>query len=195
MMPGARIEALAEGSYIAMIAPGIIQQGNVRVNGSAGYIAAEAVDLVINDGLFDINVQTGSEVANAIRHRGSTGGPASGALGDNHNIYMVAMPKNQAITVLLEGNVGFDAATDVIFVRNDVEAGGKPYRIIVAREGQAVPAGAEVVRSKHDRGIALVRLLLKDPAEIGGLDAARRRSSCRSRAATTRSASSTPRPT
>lgn len=73
----------------------------------------------------------------------------------------------------------FDAATDVIFVRNDVEAGGKPYRIIVAREGQAVPADAEVARTNHDKGIALIRLLLKDPAEIGGLDAARRRSSCR----------------
>ena len=72
----------------------------------------------------------------------------------------------------------FDAATDVIFVRNDVEAGGKPYRIIVARAGQAVPAGAEVVRTDHDRGIALIRLLLKDPEEIGGLDVARRESSC-----------------
>lgn len=72
----------------------------------------------------------------------------------------------------------FDAATDVIFVRNDVEAGGKPYRIIVARPGQAVPAGIEVVRTNHDRGIALIRLLLKEPAEIGGLDAARRQSSC-----------------
>ncbi|MDR6831885.1 MULTISPECIES: DUF1254 domain-containing protein [unclassified Sphingopyxis] len=72
----------------------------------------------------------------------------------------------------------FDAATDVIFVRNDVEAAGKPYRIIVARAGQAVPKGAEVVHTDHDRGIALIRLLLKDPAEIGGLDAVRRQSSC-----------------
>ncbi|WP_332820240.1 DUF1254 domain-containing protein [Sphingopyxis sp.] len=72
----------------------------------------------------------------------------------------------------------FDAATDVIFVRNDVEAGGKPYRIVLARGGQAVPKGAEVVRTNYDRGIALIRLLLKDPAEIGALDAARRQSSC-----------------
>lgn len=72
----------------------------------------------------------------------------------------------------------FDAATDVIFVRNDVEAGGKPFRIIVARDGQTAPAGAEIVRTDHDRGIALIRLLLKDPAEIAGLDAVRRQSSC-----------------
>ncbi|WP_428627201.1 DUF1254 domain-containing protein [Sphingopyxis sp.] len=73
----------------------------------------------------------------------------------------------------------FDAATDVIFVRNDVEAKGRPFRIIVAREGQSVPAGAEIVRTNHDRGIALIRLLLKNPSEIGGLDAVRRQSSCR----------------
>lgn len=72
----------------------------------------------------------------------------------------------------------FDAATDVIFVRNDVEAGGKPYRIILARDGQTVPVGTEVVRTNHDRGIALIRLLLKDPSEIGRLNAARRQSSC-----------------
>lgn len=72
----------------------------------------------------------------------------------------------------------FDAATDVIFVRNDVEARGKPFRIIVAREGQAVPKGAEVVRTNQDHGIALIRILLKDPTEIGALDAVRRQSSC-----------------
>jgi len=72
----------------------------------------------------------------------------------------------------------FDAATDVIFVRNDIEAAGKPYRIILARAGQAVPAGAEVVRTSHDHGLALIRLLLQDPAEIGQLDAVRRQSSC-----------------
>lgn len=72
----------------------------------------------------------------------------------------------------------FDAATDVIFVRNDVEAGGKPFRIIVARQGQMVPEGADVVRTNHDHGIALIRLLLKEPAEIAGLDAVRRQSSC-----------------
>lgn len=72
----------------------------------------------------------------------------------------------------------FDAKTDVLFVRNDVEAGGRPFRIIVARDGQAAPAGAETVRTSHDRGIALIRLLLKDPAEIGALDAQRRQSRC-----------------
>lgn len=72
----------------------------------------------------------------------------------------------------------FDARTDVVFVRNDVQAGGKPYRVAIARPGQSVPPGLETVTVGHDRGIALIRLLLADPSEIGALDAVRRQSSC-----------------
>lgn len=73
----------------------------------------------------------------------------------------------------------FDGRTDVVFVRNDVQAGGKPVKVAIARDGQKVPAGIETVRVKYDRGIALVRLLLANPAEIGALDAVRKQSSCR----------------
>lgn len=73
----------------------------------------------------------------------------------------------------------FDARTDVVFVRNDLQAKSKPYKLVIAREGQAVPKGAEVVRVGYDRGIALIRLLLNDPAEIKALEGVRRQSSCR----------------
>ena len=43
-------------------------------------------------------------------HTGSTGGPASTGAGDPHAIYLVAMPKNQAITAMLQGDIGFDPA-------------------------------------------------------------------------------------
>jgi uncharacterized membrane protein len=72
----------------------------------------------------------------------------------------------------------FDARTDVVFVRNDVQAGGKPFRIALAREGQKVPDGIETVRVGYDRGIALVRLLLADPREIAQFDSVRRQSNC-----------------
>jgi uncharacterized membrane protein len=72
----------------------------------------------------------------------------------------------------------FDGRTDVAFVRNDMQAGGKPYSIVLARSGQAVPKDVEVVRLNYDRGIALVRLLLADPSEIGKLDTVRRQSGC-----------------
>lgn len=73
----------------------------------------------------------------------------------------------------------FDARTDVVFVRNDQQAKEKPYKVVIAREGQNVPAGAEVVRVNYDRGIALIRLLLNTPGEIKALDGVRQQSSCR----------------
>ena len=93
-----------------MAAPRIDHQGSARVNGSVAYVAAELVDLTINSGLFDINVQAGTEQANPLFHGGTTGGPASSMGGDNHAIYMVAVPKNTAITAVLQGSIGFDSA-------------------------------------------------------------------------------------
>lgn len=72
----------------------------------------------------------------------------------------------------------FDARTDVVFVRNDVQAGGKPLKLVIAQAGQKVPAGFETVRVSYPKGIALVRLLLADPKEIAQLDAVRRQSNC-----------------
>lgn len=117
ILDGARINALGEGSYVAMIAPRIEQGGNVQVNGSAGYAAAEQLTMTVNQGLFDISVDIGTDDANGIVHTGTTGGPASSGTGDNQRIAMVVVPKNQALTMLLSGNIGFDTATDVS-VRN-----------------------------------------------------------------------------
>ncbi|QKS01765.1 DUF1254 domain-containing protein [Sphingomonas sp. CL5.1] len=73
----------------------------------------------------------------------------------------------------------FQANTDVAFIRNNVENGGKSMRVVVAQEGQVVPAGAEVVRVKGARGVALIRILVDDPARFPAIDAARRGSTCR----------------
>ena len=74
----------------------------------------------------------------------------------------------------------FDGRTDVVFVRNDVQADGKPFKVVIALAEQRVPAGVETVRVKYSRGIALIRLLLADPDEITQLDAVRRQSNCAS---------------
>ncbi|MEA3034502.1 MAG: hypothetical protein QOH04_257, partial [Sphingomonadales bacterium] len=119
---GAQISALNEGSYIAVAAPIVEQHGTISVNGSAALVAAEAVTLTINNGLFDIQVGVGSSSGtNTLVHDGTTGGPAStGAAGDNHRIYMVAVPKNQAITALLQGNVGFAAASSAAIQNGEI---------------------------------------------------------------------------
>ena len=109
---GSQIVASAENSYVALVAPVIVHGGSVSVNGSTAYIAGEELEFTVNQGLFDIIVTTGSDNPTPITHAAgaSTGGPASNGGTDNHAIYMVAVPKNQAIQMLLEGSVGFAPA-------------------------------------------------------------------------------------
>lgn len=98
-------------SYVAVVAPRIVQAGAVRVDGSAAFVAAEQADIRINNGLFDINVLVGAEGGNVITHSGSTTGPAH-AQGDadQSRIYLVAIPKNDAVTMLVSGSIGYDDA-------------------------------------------------------------------------------------
>ncbi|WP_380876969.1 hypothetical protein ACFB49_10930 [Sphingomonas sp. DBB INV C78] len=117
---GATINALhdadlATSSYVALVAPRIVQGGDVRVDGSAAYVAAEQASITINGSLFDIQVQSGSDASAGddvtLDHTGSTGGVASTGASDPQAIYMVAIPKNVAITMLVGGNVGYDAGS------------------------------------------------------------------------------------
>ncbi|WP_194954793.1 beta strand repeat-containing protein [Sphingopyxis solisilvae] len=99
------------GSYVALVAPRIVQAGTIRVDGSAAFVAAEQADIRINNGLFDINVLVGAEGGTVITHSGTTTGPAheQGDI-DQSRIYMVAIPKNDAVTMLVSGQVGYDDA-------------------------------------------------------------------------------------
>lgn len=72
----------------------------------------------------------------------------------------------------------FDHRTDVVFVRNDEQMAGRPMRIVLALAGQAVPAGATVVRLSGATGIVLQRVLLADPADAARVDPIRRRARC-----------------
>lgn len=117
IQPGAQINALQQdlNNYVAIFAPYIEQGGTINVNGSTALIAAEAGTMRWSNGLFDVQVTTGTDgdAGNrAIFHTGSTGGPASGGSGDFHRIYTVAVPKNTAITTLIASgsSLGFDVA-------------------------------------------------------------------------------------
>jgi uncharacterized membrane protein len=72
----------------------------------------------------------------------------------------------------------FDQRTDTAFVRNNRDSGGKPVRIVLAREGQAVPRGVEAVRLGYDRGVALIRILVESRDRFAAIDTARRASRC-----------------
>ena len=98
-------------SYVALVAPRVVQAGTVRVDGSAAYVAAEQADIRINGGLFDINVTVGAEGGNAVTHTGTTTGPADIESDPGRSrVYMVAIPKNDAVTMLVSGAIGYDDA-------------------------------------------------------------------------------------
>ncbi|MEO7240400.1 MAG: histidine kinase, partial [Sphingomicrobium sp.] len=109
--PGAQINATPQNSYIAVIAPRIEQHGTINVNGSAALVAGERLTMTMDQGLFDIQVDIGTSDAKGIVHTGTTGGAASTAADDYHRIYLVAVPKNQALTMVLSGKIGFAPAT------------------------------------------------------------------------------------
>jgi hypothetical protein len=155
VLPGGQILANSEGSYVGLIAPNVQQGGFVRVNGSTAYVAAEGVDFRVNAGLFDLIVTAGSDNAIPLIHTGSTGGPASTGAGDVHRIYMVAVPKNNAITAILEGSVGFDAAAiagvengAIILSAGYSVAGGEPDRF----GDFSAPPAPDLGASFHIRG-------------------------------------------
>lgn len=116
---GATISLQNNGSYFAAVAPRVVQAGTVDVNGSIAYVAAEQADLTINQGLFDISVSVGTTDPNGVVHTGVTTGPARAPnIGegffepDDQQIYMVAVPKNDAITLLVSGSLGYVPAVN-----------------------------------------------------------------------------------
>lgn len=116
---GAVLNAAAEtgvvnGSYIGMVAPRIEQHGMVNAAGMVGYAAMEAGTLTFSTGLVMVQVNTGTSDPNGIVHDGTTTGPSNGGLPILQTIKMVAVPKNDALTMLLSGTIGFatSASTD-----------------------------------------------------------------------------------
>ena len=104
--------AINANGYVAIVAPRIEQDGNINADGSIAYVAADEAVLTINQGLFDISVGVGTSDSAGIDHNGVTTGPARSGDADNQTIYMVAVPKNQALTMLIAGSAGYAAASN-----------------------------------------------------------------------------------
>ena len=68
--------------------------------------------------------------------------------------------------------------TDLVAVVNDRELAGQPLDVVLARGGQATPAGVRVIRVPSARGAALFRTLVSDLAQEQALDALRREGRC-----------------
>ncbi len=109
---GSKLTAVGTSSYIAMVAPRIQQGGTVTAERSVGYIAAERADLTINAGLFNISILAGTTDSNGVVHTGTTTGSQSSGSTDVKKVYFVALPKTQALTMLLSGSIGYTAAAN-----------------------------------------------------------------------------------
>lgn len=107
---GAQITTVAPGSYVALVAPRVVQGGTVSANGSVAYVGAEAATLTVNNGLFNITVDTGTTDANGVVHTGTTTGAAATPSDPYHGIYLVTVPKNDVTTMLVSGSLGYAPA-------------------------------------------------------------------------------------
>lgn len=118
----ARITATPENAFFAVVAADIEMRGTARINGSQAYVAGEVVGLGFSNGLFSINVPVGTAAGGeVVTLNGNVGGPSStGAAGDNHVIYAVAVPQNDPISMLFRGNLGFDPAQTAGVVNGEI---------------------------------------------------------------------------
>lgn len=118
---GAQLNATTVGqsNYVVALAPRIQQDGAISVRGSAVLVAAEGATFAIDStGLFTISVDAANQGTtvtgtDALSHSGSTGGPDAGAAGSPRRVYLMAVPKNSAITMAIQsgGSLGFAIAS------------------------------------------------------------------------------------
>ena len=157
----ASIQATASDSYIAMVAPRIEQGGQINVNGTAAFVAAEEAVLTIQNNLFDITVNVGTEDGEGIVHSGSTTGPSSTGVTDEQAMYFVAVPKNNALTMLLSGTIGYSEASSAQIVNGEIilTTGNRVEREeVIVRDppvnGQDVQISRNIVDTTVDGGPA-----------------------------------------
>jgi hypothetical protein len=144
-------------SYVALVAPHVVHNGGISVDGSAALVAAEAATISFStDGLFNIQVTTGTTSATGIEVNGDIGGPAPDGITDQQGIYLVAVPKNQLMTMVIGNgaNLGFtlagSAAIDangavVLSAGHDVTSG-----LINSAQSGGADTGAEANISVFD---------------------------------------------
>lgn len=120
---GSQINAITTDSYVALVAPKVDHRGSINVSGSAALVGAEAATINFSpNGLFDIQVTAGTTDAQGVYNSGTITGAASTAATDIHRAYLVAVPKNTALTMLIGSgsNLGFNVAGAANVVGNTV---------------------------------------------------------------------------
>jgi hypothetical protein len=110
-------------SYVALVAPHVVHTGSINVNGSAALVAAEAATITFStDGLFDIQVTAGTTSSSGLDVSGDIGGPTPVDSTDKQGVYLVAVPKNQLLTMVISNgaDLGFILANNASIDDNGV---------------------------------------------------------------------------
>lgn len=115
LQQGARVTLTQPNSSFAVVAPTIVQGGEVSVDGSTLYMSAETGQLYFYDnGEVAGAIYQEARAGNEIRHLGTTAGPAS--LGtDDFSIFdpqTIEFRTGADVGVLLSGTLGYAPATD-----------------------------------------------------------------------------------
>jgi hypothetical protein len=150
---GARITAGPNNAYVALIAPQVINSGLINVDGSAVIVAADASTITFRpNGLFDIQIDQGtSTTGEVVTNDGVITGPVANA-NAVHRVYMVAVPKNDAITLAIKGGsaLGFDVAGaanvdgNAIVLSAGYNIANGLIDTVRAKASAAVPAALEI---------------------------------------------------
>ncbi len=175
----AQIRSVVPGSYVALVAPRVVQSGTINIPGSIGLIGAEAANVRINNGLFDIAFLAGTSDANGVVHTGTTGGPPAPLSDPNRGVYLAALPKNTAITMLVGGNMGYGAVaagvindTVALTAGTDVFAGNpaQSFAPTSATGSININANATKLATNFTSGLRAVATgaVTVDPAVVGG---------------------------
>ena len=109
------VPSSSNSSYVALVAPRVQHTGSILVNGSAALVAAEAATMSFSpDGLFDISVTVGTDDPNGVVVSGDIGGTTPNSVDNQHRVYLVAVPKNDALTMVISNgaDLGFTLANN-----------------------------------------------------------------------------------
>ncbi len=148
IQPGATINAGKVGdSYFAAFAPVVSNAGSITGNGSSALVSADSGAIRFSpDGLFDISVFLGTgSTGTTLVNRGAIGGVAGVGAADSHRVYLVAVPRNDAITLAVTAGstLGFDVAG----------AADKVGNAVILSAGYNINGGEVDVRSTPSNGI------------------------------------------
>ena len=89
----------------------------------------------------------------------------------------------ECATFDLRVGLGFDAATNNFFVRNDREVTGDSMELLVLQRGQTLPLSGNalehvIIFAPSKRGLLLVRAVIDDDPHLSALESLQRQDSC-----------------